>query len=201
MQKRKPIVAGQFYPGQHDSCIDEINECLDARTLSEPLPEAIVAGIVPHAGWTFSGSLAAMVFSAIVVSFLITSLGLYGLFKDEYRYLSTCARKRRPNNSCLGRRCSNLSGGRLVFYHNIWCTLSTGKTCGSPCIKCSEQCTSDCFRLVRILLECIDSCADDHVFGNTCRSASGEQLFRSHKYPAMHFLGVIGIKINSLKTC
>jgi len=65
MQKRKPIVAGQFYPGQHDSCIDEINECLDARTLGEPLPETIVAGIVPHAGWTFSGSLAAMVFSAI----------------------------------------------------------------------------------------------------------------------------------------
>ncbi len=65
MQKRKSIVAGQFYPGQHDSCVDEINECLDARALSEPLPETIVAGIVPHAGWTFSGSLAAMVFSAI----------------------------------------------------------------------------------------------------------------------------------------
>ena len=65
MQKRKPIVAGQFYPGQHDSCVDEINECLNARTLSESLPETIVAGIVPHAGWTFSGSLAALVFSAI----------------------------------------------------------------------------------------------------------------------------------------
>lgn len=65
MQKRKSIVAGQFYPGQHDSCVDEINECLDARTLNEPLPETIVAGIVPHAGWTFSGSLAALVFLAI----------------------------------------------------------------------------------------------------------------------------------------
>jgi hypothetical protein len=65
MQTRKPIVAGQFYPGQHDSCIDEINECLEARTVSESLPETIVAGIVPHAGWTFSGSLAAVVFSAI----------------------------------------------------------------------------------------------------------------------------------------
>ncbi len=65
MQKRKSIVAGQFYPGQHDSCVDEINECLDARALSEPLPETIVAGTVPHAGWTFSGSLAALVFLAI----------------------------------------------------------------------------------------------------------------------------------------
>jgi MEMO1 family protein len=65
MRTRKPIVAGQFYPAQHDSCIHEINECLDARVLSEPLPETIVAGIVPHAGWTFSGSLAALVLAAI----------------------------------------------------------------------------------------------------------------------------------------
>ncbi len=65
MQTRKPVVAGQFYPGQHDSCLDEINQCLDEETLPEPLPETIVAGIVPHAGWTFSGPLAALVFSAI----------------------------------------------------------------------------------------------------------------------------------------
>ena len=65
MQTRKPIVAGQFYPGQHDSCVDEINEYLESGTLSEQLPETIVAGIVPHAGWTFSGALAAMVFAAI----------------------------------------------------------------------------------------------------------------------------------------
>jgi AmmeMemoRadiSam system protein B len=65
METRKPIVAGQFYPGRHDSCVAEINECLEAKTVSKPLPEAIVAGIVPHAGWVFSGSLAALVFSAI----------------------------------------------------------------------------------------------------------------------------------------
>ncbi|HUS72484.1 MAG TPA: AmmeMemoRadiSam system protein B [Sedimentisphaerales bacterium] len=65
MQTRKPIVAGQFYPGRHDSCVAEINECLEAGTLSESLPDTIVAGIVPHAGWTFSGSVAALVFSAI----------------------------------------------------------------------------------------------------------------------------------------
>jgi len=65
MQTRKTIVAGQFYPGQNDSCIDRINECRDAEVLPMNLPEPIVAGIVPHAGWTFSGPLAAMVFSAI----------------------------------------------------------------------------------------------------------------------------------------
>ena len=65
MQTRKPIVAGQFYPAQHDSCVDEINEYLGAQTPSDSLPETIIAGIVPHAGWMFSGSLAAMVFSSI----------------------------------------------------------------------------------------------------------------------------------------
>ena len=65
MQTRKSIVAGQFYPGQHDACIDEINNSLDAAVINVPLPDKIVAGIVPHAGWTFSGSLAAMVFQAI----------------------------------------------------------------------------------------------------------------------------------------
>jgi hypothetical protein len=45
--------------------VDEINECLEAETISEVLPETIVAGIVPHAGWIFSGAPAAMVFSAI----------------------------------------------------------------------------------------------------------------------------------------
>lgn len=65
MQTRKPIVAGQFYPAEHNSCVEEISQYLEQTTLSEALPETIVAGIVPHAGWVFSGSLAAMVFAAI----------------------------------------------------------------------------------------------------------------------------------------
>jgi len=65
MQTRKPIVAGQFYPARRDACVNEITECIQARKISVTLPETIVAGIVPHAGWVFSGSLAAMVFSAI----------------------------------------------------------------------------------------------------------------------------------------
>ncbi len=65
MQTRQPIVAGQFYPGRRDSCIKEINQCLQQEKLSGTLPETIVAGIVPHAGWTFSGALAALVFSAV----------------------------------------------------------------------------------------------------------------------------------------
>jgi MEMO1 family protein len=65
MQKRKPIVAGQFYPGSGDKCVDEIKQCLKEATLNMPLPEKIVAGLVPHAGWAFSGPTAAIVFAAI----------------------------------------------------------------------------------------------------------------------------------------
>lgn len=65
MRTRRPIVAGQFYPADFESCLEEIKECLEARTPKQPLPNQIVAGIVPHAGWMFSGSLAALVFSAI----------------------------------------------------------------------------------------------------------------------------------------
>ncbi len=65
MQTRKPVVAGQFYAGTRNSCLAELTQCLAERTIDQPLPETIVAGIVPHAGWVFSGSLAAMVFSAV----------------------------------------------------------------------------------------------------------------------------------------
>lgn len=65
MEIRKAVVAGQFYPAQRESCLSQIQECLASHTLSEPLPDPLVAGIVPHAGWTFSGPLAAMVFSAL----------------------------------------------------------------------------------------------------------------------------------------
>lgn len=65
MQKRKPIVAGQFYPGSGEECVEEIKQCLKESPLNMPLPETIAAGIVPHAGWTFSGPTAAIIFAAI----------------------------------------------------------------------------------------------------------------------------------------
>jgi len=65
MRTRTPIVAGQFYPADREKCLEEIRQCLAARPLPEALPPAIVGGIVPHAGWTFSGELAALVFAAV----------------------------------------------------------------------------------------------------------------------------------------
>ena len=61
---RRPAVAGQFYPGDRASCVKDIERYLPAGP-SPDLPEKIVAGLVPHAGWPFSGAVAARVFAAI----------------------------------------------------------------------------------------------------------------------------------------
>ncbi len=64
MRVRRPVVAGQFYPADRAGCIRMMEECLPTQPLTG-LPEPIVAGVVPHAGWVFSGPTAAKVFSAI----------------------------------------------------------------------------------------------------------------------------------------
>lgn len=62
---RYPVVAGRFYPGTKGECQDQIGTLIgDHYELDVPL-ERIVAGIVPHAGWAFSGRIAASVFAAI----------------------------------------------------------------------------------------------------------------------------------------
>jgi len=65
MTTRKPAVAGQFYGATKTECLEEIQECLPKLPLPVELPASIVAAIVPHAGWVFSGDLAALAFSAI----------------------------------------------------------------------------------------------------------------------------------------
>lgn len=68
MRVRRPVVAGQFYPADRAGCIRMIEECLPTR-LPDELPQPIVAGVVPHAGWVFSGPTAARVFVAIKSQF------------------------------------------------------------------------------------------------------------------------------------
>jgi hypothetical protein len=65
MASRKPTVAGQFYPASAQQCREEIRQCLQDRPVQESFASPLVAGIVPHAGWIFSGDLAGMTFAAI----------------------------------------------------------------------------------------------------------------------------------------
>ena len=65
MPTRSAAVAGQFYDAAPGACRTQIEQMLPGAPLDVDLPPKILAGVVPHAGWVFSGSLAAMVFAAI----------------------------------------------------------------------------------------------------------------------------------------
>jgi AmmeMemoRadiSam system protein B len=63
MQLRKPAVAGSFYPAQPDRLRREVVELLaDARTALKITPKAL---IVPHAGYIYSGRVAALAFATL----------------------------------------------------------------------------------------------------------------------------------------
>ncbi len=64
MSIRKPTVAGMFYPGQEQACRLQVQECLRNVPLFT-LQRPIRGGMVPHAGWTFSGVTAACAFAAL----------------------------------------------------------------------------------------------------------------------------------------
>ena len=65
MQIRHPVVAGSFYEGSESACRASLAKYIPESVACEELPDRIVAGIVPHAGWLFSGAVAGQVFRAI----------------------------------------------------------------------------------------------------------------------------------------
>ena len=56
MAIRTPDFAGSWYPGTKDECVSVIEEY--KSSLVTPKGKGIVGGIVPHAGWYFSGQIA-----------------------------------------------------------------------------------------------------------------------------------------------
>lgn len=55
---RQANFAGSWYPAGAAECEKEINSFLSAEGISAPAASGLVGGIVPHAGWYFSGSIA-----------------------------------------------------------------------------------------------------------------------------------------------
>jgi AmmeMemoRadiSam system protein B len=65
MNLRKSVFSGSWYPASDKACEDQIQEFLEAgknQTVSIANP---IGGIVPHAGWFFSGSIACNVIHRI----------------------------------------------------------------------------------------------------------------------------------------
>jgi AmmeMemoRadiSam system protein B len=77
MMVREPVVAGRFYPATRRECLEHISALLP-KTPFEGGPERPVAGIVPHAGWFFSGATALAVLQAICAKRVPKTLVIFG---------------------------------------------------------------------------------------------------------------------------
>ncbi|HET6427472.1 MAG TPA: AmmeMemoRadiSam system protein B, partial [Phycisphaerae bacterium] len=78
MNIRQPVRAGSFYEASLSSCRHHAQKLLDAARLPADLPGRIFGGLVPHAGWMFSGGLAARTFKALAAAAPIETLVLFG---------------------------------------------------------------------------------------------------------------------------
>ena len=68
MTRRGSIADGRFYPGTSDDCKRSAIDLFESVRLPSDLPAVCIGGLVPHAGWVFSGKLAAMTLKAILGS-------------------------------------------------------------------------------------------------------------------------------------
>jgi AmmeMemoRadiSam system protein B len=66
MQARKATFAGSWYPGRPSACEKEITDFLEGTEKKPAGGKAWVGGIVPHAGWYFSGKIACNVIHNLV---------------------------------------------------------------------------------------------------------------------------------------
>lgn len=66
MEKKRTAFAGTWYPAAADECKSAIQQFLTDNT--GPAGGRFVAGIVPHAGWVFSGSIACRTIASLVPS-------------------------------------------------------------------------------------------------------------------------------------
>lgn len=68
MNIRKPAVAGRFYPGDGDELtevLDDLVRIEDNKIRRELLGREIIGGVVPHAGYIYSGGIAAHFFELL----------------------------------------------------------------------------------------------------------------------------------------
>lgn len=68
MQPRQAAFAGSWYPGQAAACEREITSFLSHGENTPAAEQAWVGGIVPHAGWYYSGQIACNVIANLVSS-------------------------------------------------------------------------------------------------------------------------------------
>lgn len=78
MNVRHPIAAGAFYEASPDSCRRHAASLLAAAEVPADLPGRPLGAIVPHAGWVYSGAIAAKALKAALAGGEARSVVLFG---------------------------------------------------------------------------------------------------------------------------
>ena len=65
MDIRHAVRAGSFYEASPSICKNVAAKLLDSVHLADDLPQRLYGGLVPHAGWVYSGHVAAATFRAL----------------------------------------------------------------------------------------------------------------------------------------
>ena len=77
MNLRQPVRAGSFYESIPSSCRNHAVKLIEAANVPDDTPPAF-GGIVPHAGWSYSGRLAALTLKAVLRDPQVDTLVLLG---------------------------------------------------------------------------------------------------------------------------
>jgi hypothetical protein len=101
MGVKKTAFAGSWYPGSAGQCRSAIKRFRDDLNIGEDaeIPDNPVGGIVPHAGWIYSGKLACRVFSALAHGGrVVESIILFGVHMHAASpvYVLDCAAVETP---------------------------------------------------------------------------------------------------------
>lgn len=78
MNIRQPISAGGFYEVSPSSCRHHAAKLFASAEPPEDLPGVLYGGLVPHAGWMYSGKLSALTFKALVAAGPLETVVLFG---------------------------------------------------------------------------------------------------------------------------
>jgi AmmeMemoRadiSam system protein B len=82
MNIRLPVRAGTFYEPSPASCRHHAEKLIAQAELPTGLPAVLLGGLVPHAGWAYSGKLAAMTIKALARNPQADTFVLFGA--DHY---------------------------------------------------------------------------------------------------------------------
>jgi len=78
MTVRQPVRAGMFYDASPDACRKHAEKLIRSAEVPADLPETLYGGLVPHAGWVYSGVLAAKTLKALLAGGKRRTVVLFG---------------------------------------------------------------------------------------------------------------------------